>query len=131
MSNSIDFELNNLFWSEGGSKNRLFETTHSFAIKIAEVISDLLAFGCGGYFVSKLVVFSVDSFSGFVAQMAMLFRFKDPLHQPDHWMAGMPEIKEARGMNVSVVIFDGHWCKDFVLLKRIKFFSCLIKSDVA
>ena len=70
MSNCIDFQLNDLFRSEGGRRNRLFETMHSLAIKIAEVVSDLLAFGCGGYFVFKLVVFAVDGFSSFVAQMA-------------------------------------------------------------
>ena len=130
MSNCIDFELDNLFGSEGGRRNRFIESPHFVAIKVAKVVSDFFAFSCGAYIVFKLVVFSVDGVIGFVAQMAMFFRLKDSLHQPDYWMAGMPEIKEARGVFVSIAIFDGHWCKDLVLLKRLKFGGCLLKSDV-
>ena len=87
LSKCIDFKLNNLLRSEHGDvRHRLFEITHSFAIKIAEVVSDLLAFGSGGYFFFKLVVFSVDGVYSFLAQMAVFFRFNEALDEPDHWM---------------------------------------------
>ena len=73
LSKCIDFKLDNLLRSEGGIRHRLFEITDSFAMKIAEVVSDLLAFRCGGYFIFKLVVFSVDGVDSFVAQMAAFF----------------------------------------------------------
>ena|SRR5689334_17141821 len=42
----------------------------------------------------------------------------------------MPEVKEAHSVFVSVAIFDRNGCKDFVVLKRLKFVGGSFKSDV-